>query len=312
MSLTSLQKQCAADFHRRRPIRFLALALFLVLVPALATAAAKDSKERAAKTACLAGDYAKGVALLAELYVKTNDINYLFNQGRCFEQNGKYEEAIVRFREYLRKNKDAGRQADPEAESHIAESQAVIDKQKSSAPTPAAAAVPTPAAAAPVPAAVVMPAPTPPAQPAPPGAAPQPLPVPVPPVVSISTPPPGLQGQLIEVAGAPASPGAGLRIAGIAVAAAGAVGLAAGVILNVKANSLSSELENPTSYTRSKESSRSSYQTLGWVSYSAGAACLAGGAVLYYLGYRQGHANQLALVPVAGTGQFGALLTGAF
>jgi hypothetical protein len=39
----------------------------------------KESKERAAKTACLSGDTAKGVALLAELFVLYNDINYLCN-----------------------------------------------------------------------------------------------------------------------------------------------------------------------------------------------------------------------------------------
>ena len=81
---------------------------FLVAVQG-AQAGSRESKERAAKTACLSGDAAKGVALLAELYVDTNDIIYLFNQGRCFEQNGRYADAIIRFREYQGKNRDAGR-----------------------------------------------------------------------------------------------------------------------------------------------------------------------------------------------------------
>jgi len=98
----------------------------------------------AAKRACLAGDYAKGVAILADIYVETKDINSLYNQGRCFEQNGKYEEAIVRFREYQRKNRDAGNPPDPDAERHIAECQALLDP-KSAVVAPAPGPTPAPA-----------------------------------------------------------------------------------------------------------------------------------------------------------------------
>jgi hypothetical protein len=115
-------------------------------------AAGKDSKERAAKTACLAGDYAKGVALLAELYVSTGEAIYLFNQGRCFQQNGKYEEAIVRFREYQRKNIDAGRAPDAVAEKHIADCREQLAQNKPATPTsppaqdkPASESAPPPA-----------------------------------------------------------------------------------------------------------------------------------------------------------------------
>jgi hypothetical protein len=108
-------------------------------------------------------------------------------------------------------------------------------------------------------------------------------------------------------------PGSGLRITGIAGMAVGVAGIATGVILNLKANSLASELEkSPTSYTRGKESSRASYQTFGWVGYGAGAACVVGGALLYYLGHRQGPSAQVALVPTAQPGQIGAVLQGAF
>ena len=46
--------------------------------------------------ACLSGDYTKGVAILSELFVDTKDPTYLFNQGRCFEQNRRYDDAIAR------------------------------------------------------------------------------------------------------------------------------------------------------------------------------------------------------------------------
>ena len=49
------------------------------------------------------GDSKKGVEILADLYLNTNDPNYIYNQGRCFEQNGENEKAILRFQEYQRK-----------------------------------------------------------------------------------------------------------------------------------------------------------------------------------------------------------------
>lgn len=65
-------------------------------MPASATARADSlaDRERAARTACLAGDYRKGVALLVELFVETKDRTHIFNQARCFEQNGQDEQAI--------------------------------------------------------------------------------------------------------------------------------------------------------------------------------------------------------------------------
>lgn len=123
----------------------------MLAAPVAARATGGTATERAAQaqTACLTGDYAKGVAILAELYVSTRNAIYIFNQGRCFEQNGKYEEAILRFREYQRKNAAAGQAPDPVAAEHIADCQALWDKQKAAppaAPGPAAGAVAAPAA----------------------------------------------------------------------------------------------------------------------------------------------------------------------
>ena len=253
-----------------------------------AQAAEKEAKERAAKTACLAGDAAKGVALLAELFVSNNDPIYLFNQGRCFEQSGKYAEAIVRFREYQRKNKQAGNVTDEEADRHIAECQAFLDRDKAPAPqqvAPSSALVAQPAA--------------------------QTSPPPLSPAVAKQP-----QTEVMQPAPEPAAPGSGLRAAGIGSMAVGVAGIAMGVYLNLKANSLVDEVESsPTSYDRSKASTRSSYETLAWVSYSLGATCLVGGAVLYYLGHRQTtarSASSVALRPAVGRDRLGAVLEGAF
>jgi hypothetical protein len=80
-------------------------AILLIAVPK-AMSANVESKERAAKRACLVGDVEKGTGLLADLYVDTNDATYIYNQGRCFEQNGKNDQAVLRFKEYLRKAKN--------------------------------------------------------------------------------------------------------------------------------------------------------------------------------------------------------------
>ena len=259
----------------------------LVTAPQLTQAGSRENKERAAKTACLSGDTAKGVALLAELYVSTKDAIHLFNQGRCFEQNGKYEEAIVRFREYQRKNADAGHAPDAQADQHIADCQALLDKSK-------APAVAMPPAAAPVP-------------------APPPILQPSPEPTSIAQVAPPLQPSAELTQPTPASAHAGMRIVGIATMVVGLAGITTGVILNIKANGMANDLEaSSTSYSRNKESSRASYETFGWVGYGGGAACFVGGAVLYYLGRSQGQNTQVALVPAVIPGQAGAVLQGVF
>jgi len=278
----------------RHGLRCLALLLPIVIAAQGAQASGKDNRERAARTACLSGDYTRGVRLLAELFVDTGDITYLFNQGRCFEQNGRYADAIVRFREYLRKSKDAGRASDGAAERHIADCQALLDKQTPATVPTAAPPVQSTPATVEAPSAALQTA----------SAA---QPEPAPPLPAAPAPQPDLR----QAAPTGTASGSGMRIGGIATMAVGVAGIATGMILNMKANSLASELEkSTTSYSRSKESTRSTYQTFGWVAYGAGAACVVGGALLYYLG--QSKNAQVALVPAAQPGQVGAVLQGTF
>lgn len=70
----------------------------LLIAASNAMGANAESKERVAKKACLVGDVEKGVSILADLYVDTNDPAYIWNQGRCFEQNGKHDQAVLRFK----------------------------------------------------------------------------------------------------------------------------------------------------------------------------------------------------------------------
>jgi hypothetical protein len=120
----------------------------------------------------------------------------------------------------------------------------------------------------------------------------------------------------VETVTAPAHPtstGAGLRVAGITTAALGVASIAAGVVLQLQANSLADDLgASPTSYSRDKESTRKTYKTVSLLGYGVGAALVAGGGVLYYLGYRQGKLAGMAVVPVGGPGEFGLAMQGAF
>jgi len=241
-----------------------------------------QAQERAARKACLTGDYTKGVAILSDLFIDSKDATYLFNQGRCFEQNRRYEDAIGRFEEYLRAGANGGLQgSDKEAaEKHIADCRESLAKL-----------APPPAASEPEPVRPVVVTPPPPREP-----------------VDVVTPP--LLPQ-------PAPPSrAGLRTAGIIAASVGAAAVIAGVILNVKVNSMATDMETtPGGYSPSKESNRKNYQTMGWVSYGVGAACIATGAVLYIVGLESrgsADSSRVSLLPAVGPGQAGALLSGAF
>ena len=248
----------------------------LVSLPGPASAANRQAKERAAKKACLAGDPAKGVEILAELYVDTNDITYIFNQGRCFEQNRKYEDAIGRFREYLVKGEKLTASEKAVAQTRIDACESYLPKNE---PAPTVVATP-----------VV------PAQPAQGPSSPE--------VVAVGQQPPQVDGNA----------GSRLRIAGVTVASVGAAALIAGVLLNLKVNSMASDLAKPENFNRDTDTTRKNYKTLGWVSYGVGAACLAGGSLLYYLGWDSGRdsGSSVALVPSVAPGMAGAVMTGAF
>jgi hypothetical protein len=98
-----------------------------------ARGAARESREREARKACLLGDVAKGTEILADLFIDTGDATHIYNQGRCYEQNGQNEPAVLRFREYLRKAKGL-----PAADVESVERK-IKDLQKESAPPESAA-----------------------------------------------------------------------------------------------------------------------------------------------------------------------------
>jgi hypothetical protein len=257
----------------------LGLLLTLTLIAPRARAESLESRQRTARTSCLSGDYAKGVALLSELFVDTRNPTHIYNQGRCFEQNRRYEDAIARFQEYLRVGRMLSADEVAEANKHIADCQQLLGN---SAPRPSD----VPVTAKPL--------------------SPEPGPAPAEP-----TQPSGVTAPLVESTG---RPGRGLRTAGIVVGASGVASVIAGVVLSLKANSLASDMEKLDGYTPDKESSRKSYKNLGLAAYGVGAACIATGGVLYVLGLRTPSTQppSVALAPILAPGGAGAAIMGAF
>jgi hypothetical protein len=112
-----------------------AVAGLMVAVSASARAAdSRDAREREARKACFTGDVDRGVEILVDLYGETGHPNYIFNQARCFERNGKYDQALLSYEDYLRKAKDLGEADRGQVEKSIAELRA---KMATTAPSEA-------------------------------------------------------------------------------------------------------------------------------------------------------------------------------
>lgn len=288
---------CQLDRRKNLSTRgrsLVAFALFVVpwlFAPAAAQAAsrqAQDSRqaqEKAARKACLSGDYATGISILSDLFIDTKDPTYIFNQARCFQQSKRYDDAIARFQEYLRAAPNVDVADKAAAEKHIADCQDLIAKQTGQPPPTAA-----------IPTSDVHQQSSPPIQ-----------------AAATTIPTSTLVAEPANPQTQPAS-GSGLRVAGITTASVGAATLVAGVLLNLKVNSMASDLETYGNYTDNKESQRKTYETLGWISYSVGGACVAAGALLYYLGLRsESHASiSTSLVPVFAPDRAGAAIGGTF
>jgi hypothetical protein len=156
-TLLFLEKRTTICGKERERMSFcktaLACCAFLLALQS-AWGAPRESQERAARKACLLGDVAKGTEILADLYLDTKDATFIYNQGRCYEQNGQNEQAILRFREYLRTAQQLPAADVAVVQKKIAELEEK-DKARNASPagpppfpTPAASAAGQPAATA--------------------------------------------------------------------------------------------------------------------------------------------------------------------
>ena len=275
----------------------LSYAFLLAIMPARAQAA--DPRETKSRSECLAGRFQAGVDLLAQMFAETGDANYIYNQGRCYEQNGKFNEAILHFREFLRKAKSLSAEEKAEVNGHIAECKAMKAEQES--PAAAGTAVPV--------------APPGPAVSPPPAATPATLAQPGRVAASAPTPA-GIEATSSRPSAD--SKGSSLRTAGIVTGSIGAAALIAGVIFSIETHSISGDVTSDAarrSYSRTTYDRGKLFADLQWVGYGVGAAALAGGVVLYYLGYRSARApasDSVSLLPVLLPGGTGAVVQGSF
>jgi hypothetical protein len=81
----------------------------------------RDAREREARKACFTGNVDRGVEILVDLYGETGHPNYIYNQARCFERNGKYDQALLSYEDYLRKATDLGGPERAQVEKSIAD-----------------------------------------------------------------------------------------------------------------------------------------------------------------------------------------------
>jgi hypothetical protein len=117
-----------------------------LVAPLSAAHAQTDPRMKEVKSACASGNFERGVKLLADMYVETNDPTAIYNQGRCYQQNAEPERAASRFREYLRKARDLSASERAEVEGFIkeADAEAAARAQRAAAAAPPPAGTPAP------------------------------------------------------------------------------------------------------------------------------------------------------------------------
>ena len=274
-----------------RMILLLPIFVFLPVLAssALAKPANRQAMEKAARKACLTGDYRKGVDMLADLFIDTKDTVYIFNQGRCFQQNHRWEDALDRFSEYLRKETNLPADEQAEVDRYIADCKAHLSEGL----PPVQPATPSPVIATTVQTAAPMSAP------------------PAPTSDNLPT--------TVAASGNEPRHGSGLRLTGLVVGAAGGAGVIAGVVLSLKAQSLTDQLNNRpkgSPYDQGTDSSRKTYRTWGFIGYGVGAAGILAGATAYLFGWRgvkqDSPTTRVSLIPVVGPDGSMLSLRGAF
>ncbi len=100
-----------------------------------------------------------------------------------------------------------------------------------------------------------------------------------------------------------------LRITGLALGAAGLVGVGVGAWQSLRVRSLQRNVEqetNPDREAKLRASGRTA-ETLQWAAYGIGAGVLVAGGIVYYLGHRGA-----TVTPIAGSGMAGFAVAGTF
>ena len=276
-----------------------------LLLTSAAFAQAQDPREIEARKACLVGQVDAGAAILAGLFAETGNPNFVYNQARCYEQNSRPDEAISRFREYLRVAGNLGAEEKTDVERHIAECrgmQAELEQRQRNAapPVPAAPLPPAPNSA--------LPAARPPMAPPPVATAPDGYPPPVDTMVAVPSIP----------AAPPAGSDSGMKTWGIVVGSVGVAAVGAGVAFSLLTKSTQGQVESDSRrnlFDPDKYSRGQTYASLQWVGYGVGAVGITAGVLMVLARGTTGQpggGQPLALVPAVGSEQAGLSLQGGF
>jgi len=131
-----------------------------LLAPSARAYAAPDARELTAREYFASQRYQEALDLFAKLYAESLHPNYLRNIGRCYQNLGQPDRAIVSFHDYLRKAKVSPEER-VEIEGFIKDMEDLKRKQQEAAASAPAPVTPLPdaAAAAPPPQAASDPAP---------------------------------------------------------------------------------------------------------------------------------------------------------
>jgi hypothetical protein len=102
-----------------------ALGVLLACGPARAQPAPDPEQQGAeARRACSSGQVERGIQILSDYLARTHDPTAIFNMGRCYQQNGISDRALLSFREYLRRAPDLPAAERQEVDRTIAELEA--------------------------------------------------------------------------------------------------------------------------------------------------------------------------------------------
>jgi hypothetical protein len=110
------------------------------------------------------------------------------------------------------------------------------------------------------------------------------------------------------------APGRPYRLAAASAAAVGVAGLVGGVVMSLRVKDLEDQVKEARDDAKvadlNDQGTRA--QRFQWIGYGVGAAGLAGGGLLWWLGARADRPEGVALAPLVTPGTAGALLRGAF
>jgi hypothetical protein len=95
---------------------------------------AQDPRAIEARKACAAGEVDRGIELLADYLATTEDITAIYNMGRCYQQNGMPDKALLQFREYRRKGTSLTAEERKDVAAQIEELEAEQRRTRGAAP----------------------------------------------------------------------------------------------------------------------------------------------------------------------------------